>query len=71
MIVVHVAAVCSDSIIALPIDWRMRESGSPWPVGPAGAPMRRRGFAAGELGLVGALGVHRRLSAPPLPADSR
>ena len=32
MIVVHVAAVWSESTIARPIDWRMRESGWPSPV---------------------------------------
>ena len=55
MIVVHVAAVCSDSIIARPIDWRMRESGSPSPVGAARG--RRADARRGLRGAAGASGL--------------
>ena len=58
-IVVQVAAVCSDSTIARPIDWRMRESGAePACIGAgsaAGAGCPKRGLrflgAAGSSGL--------------------
>ena len=55
-IVVHVAAVCSDSTIARPIDWRMRDSG-PLPARPPARARANRGArffgATGSSGLYG------------------
>ena len=68
-IVVHVAAVRSDSTIARPIDWRMRESGAADPAatgagfrGLGCAESRRALLRRGRLvGPVRRLDVHRRL----------
>ena len=54
MIVVHVAAVWSESTIARPIDWRIRESGCPSPVGAGSA---RPSLDFGLRGAAGASGL--------------